>query len=434
MRSTSDIRSSIRRLNWTAALVVLVFGGGVAAWAATAQLSGAVIAPAQVVVDSNVKRVQHPTGGVVGELLVRDGALVAEGQVLLRLDDTVTRANLGVIRSQLDELRAREARLLAERDAETRIAFPAELTSREQDATVGRAIGGEQRLMEARRTAREGQRNQLGERITQLREEIRGLEVQVATRVREVELIRQELTGVAQLYRQNLVSTQRYIALQRDETRIEGDRGKLLTDIARSRGQIAEIETQILRLDQDFRAEVLTQLRETQGRIAELQERRIAAEDQLQRIDIRAPQAGVVHQLAVHTVGGVVQAGETLMLIVPQSDALALEARVAANDIDQVTVSARATVKLMAGNQRTMPDLHGTVSRVGADLTREQNGAAYYIVRLVLPEAEIARLPGGLRLVPGMPAQVFIQTGDRTALDYLVRPLTEQLARTFRER
>ena len=228
------------------------------------------------------------------------------------------------------------------------------------------------------------------------------------------------------------------MTLQRDKARLEGERGQYIADIARAQGKISETELQILQLDQDFRSDVLKDLRETQGKVAEFTERVTAAEDQLGRVDIRAPQAGTVLQLTVHTVGGVIKAGETIMEIVPSGDALVIEAKVAPQDIDQVAVGAQAAVRIMAGEHRTMQDIIGVLTRVSADLTRdrtqgEQTGQAYYLVRVSLPKEELRRLHG-LRLVPGMPAEVFIQTYDRTPLQYLLKPLRDQVARTFRER
>jgi HlyD family secretion protein len=429
-----EVRHAVRRLNRAAVLTVLLFMVGFGGWAANAMLSGAVIAPGLIVVESNVKRVQHPTGGVVGQILVREGAAVAEGDVVVRLDDTQIRANLGIVQVQIDELSAREARLLAERDGAKEIDFPVTLTERAADPVIARTLAGEQGLIEARRTSREGQKAQLRERIAQLAQEIEGLSAQLAAKTGEDRLITQELAGVAKLFEQNLVSVQRLMALRRDQTRIQGERGHYVAELARARGRISEIEMQILQLDQDHRTEVLRELREVQGHLGELRERRVAAEDQLRRIDIRAPQSGVVHHLTTHTVGGVVGARETLMEIVPQADALVLEVRVAPRDIDQVAVGLSATVKILAGNQRTLPDIDGVVARVGADLTREPQGTqAYYVVRVALPEEQVARL-GGLRLVPGMPTEVFIRTGERTVLEYLLKPLREQIARAFRER
>jgi HlyD family secretion protein len=407
----------------------------------TTQLSGAVIAPGWIVVESNVKKVQHPTGGVVGEILVKEGGQVEEGQIVLRLDDTVTRATLGAVRSQLDELMAREARLLAERDEADVIAFPAQLLNRRGESQVATALTGEQRLFESRRTARTGQRAQLRERIAQINEEIRGLSAQQAAKEKELELIARELIGVADLYEKNLVSISRFMLLQRDQTRLQGERGQLIADSARAKGKISETELQIIQLDQDFRSDVLKDQREAQGKIAELKERVIAAEDQLKRVDLRAPQSGVVHQLTVHTVGGVISNAETIMLIVPQADDLVVEAKVTPSDIDQVTIGAKANVRIMAGNQRTMPEVAGIVTRVSADLTREQQNAqqagaqpqAYYTVRVSLPPDQVARLQD-LRLVPGMPVEAFIQTHERTPLQYILKPLQEQIARTFRER
>jgi HlyD family secretion protein len=228
------------------------------------------------------------------------------------------------------------------------------------------------------------------------------------------------------------------MVLQRDKARLEGERGQYIADIARARGKINETELQILQLDQDLSTEVLKDLRETQGKIAELRERLTAAEDQLKRIDIRAPQAGVVHQLAVHTVGGVIANGEAVMLIVPVADTLVIEGKISPQDVDQIMVGSPATVRIMVGNQRTMPDLKARLSYVSADLTREQGsggqaGPTYYSIRLALLPGELARL-GHLRLVPGMPAETFIQTGSKTPLQYLLKPLKEQIAHTFRER
>ena len=255
---------------------------------------------------------------------------------------------------------------------------------------------------------------------------------------REIKFITEELGGVTKLYNKSLVPITRVMALRRDKARLEGERGQHIAEIARARGKIGEIELQILQLEQDFRTDVLKDMRETQGKIAELRERFVAAEDQLKRVDIRAPQSGVVLQLAVHTVGGVIANGETLMQIVPRADALVIEAKVAPKDIDQIAVGAAVTIRIMAGDQRSTPDIRGTLTRVAADLTHEagaggQRGAPYFLVRVSFDEGEIKNL-GGLHLVPGMPAEAFIRTYARTPLQYLLKPLRDQMARTFRER
>jgi HlyD family secretion protein len=439
--SSNDPKRAIRRLNLIGLTVIVLAIGGVGGWAATTHIVGAVIAAGTLVVESNVKKVQHNGGGIVGEILVKEGDKVEVGQVVIRLDDTLTRANLGIVQSQLDVSQAREARLTAERDYTATIAFPASLMARRLEPNVATAIVGEEKLFEARRTGRDGQRSQLRERIAQTENEIRGLTAQQEAKEKEIRYIGEELAGVADLYKQNLVTIVRYNALQRDQARLQGERGQLVAEIARARGRIAETEIQILQLDQEFRTEVLKELRETQGRIAELQERVNAAMDELKRIDIRSPQAGLVHQLSVHTVGGVIGRGDTIMLIVPKTDALIIEAKVAPPDIDQVTLGAKVTVRIAAGNRRTMPDLEGWVKYVSADLTREQQATAagpltqsYYLTRVALEESQISRLQDDLQLVPGMPAEIFIRTQDRTPLDYLVKPLKEQIARSFRER
>jgi HlyD family secretion protein len=430
-----DPKRAIRKLNMVGLAVVVLLVGGIGGWAATSQLTGAVIAPGTLVVESNIKKVQHPTGGIVGELLVREGSRVEQGDIVMRLDDTMTRATLGVVRSQIDELMAREARLLAERDGADEIAFPEELTKRKHEKTVATALAGEDKLFHSRRSARTGQRAQLRERIAQSNEEIRGLSAQQEAKENEIKFISEEFTGVSHLYKQNLVSIQRFMSLQRDQARIQGERGVLIAEIARARAKISETELQIIQLDQDFRTEVLREQREAQGKIAELKERITAAEDQLKRVDLRAPQSGFVHQLAVHTVGGVIGNGETIMVIVPTADKLVVEAKVAPQDIDQVIPGSATTVRIMAGNQRTMIDLNGEITYIAADLTKDkdQQNLVYYQVRASIPEAEVRRLEN-LKLVPGMPAELFIQTHERTPLEYLLKPFQEQISRTFRER
>jgi HlyD family secretion protein len=433
-----NLRTTIRKLNLLGLAALVVMIGGVGGWAATSQLSGAVIASGFLVVDSNVKKVQHSTGGIVGQIFVKQGSIVEAGQILLRLDDTVAKATYGILRSQLDELVARRTRLYAERDGGDALTFPDELAKRSGEAAVAAAIAGEEKLFDSRRKARVGQRAQLRERVAQINEEIRGLTSQREAKANEIELIGQELVGVSDLYSKNLVSIMRYMALQRDQAKLQGEHGQLGAEIARARGRISETELQIIQLDQEFRTEVLRDLRDSEGKIAELRERLTAAEDQLKRLDIRAPQAGMVHQLTVHTVGGVIANGEIIMLIVPGSDDLVVEARVSPTDVDQIRLGAQTAVRIMAGNQRTTPDVMGHVTHISPDLTRDpptgpQPGMAYFLVRISLDEESVKRL-GHLRLVPGMPAETFIETDFRTPLEYLIKPLSEQIARTFRER
>jgi membrane fusion protein, type I secretion system len=430
----NDMQSSLRRHVLSVGVAALLLVVGLGGWAATTEFAGAVIAQGQLVVDSNVKKVQHPTGGVVGELRVKDGDRVKVGDIVVRLDDTQTRANLAIVTKALDEFAARQAREEAERDGQDTIDFPAELLARMDNPDVAKAVNGERKQFEVRAAARAGQRGQFTQRIGQLREEITGYEAQIASKISQVEWITKELAGVTELWQKNLVPYTRVTTLEREKARIEGERGQLVAAIAQSKGKITETELQILQIDQDMRTEVGKDLAEIRAKTAEYVERKITAEDQLKRIDIRAPQNGMVHQLSVHTVGGVIAQGEQIMLIVPESDALDVEAKIQPQDIDQIRIGQSAVLRFSAFNQRTTPELNGEVIRISADVTEDQkNGQRYYTVRVAVPPQEVARLEG-LKLVPGMPVEAFIQTSARTVLSYMVRPLHDQIARAFREK
>jgi HlyD family secretion protein len=414
-----------------------VFGmlaGGVGGWAGTTALSGALIASGSIVVDSNVKKVQHPTGGVIGEIRVRDGDRVKVGDIVARLDQTVTRANLAIITKGLDELFARKARLAAERDGAQTISFPDLLTSRASDPDIAQVMEGERKLFELRRTSRLGQKAQLREQAGQLNEEIVGMTAQQRAKKREIELITRELDGVRDLFKRNLVQLTRLTQLEREATRVEGELAQLVAAVAQTKGKIAETELKIIQIDQDLSSEVAKELREIDGKIGEFVERKITAEDQLQRVDIRAPQDGTVFQLSVHTVGGVITPGEAIMLIVPDADSLTVEAKINPQDIEQVQLGQKAVLRFSAFNAATTPEIGGTVSRISADINSDQRtGQSYYIIRISIPPEQLTRL-GEVKLVPGMPVECFVQTGERTVISYLLKPLRDQLMRTFRER
>jgi HlyD family secretion protein len=429
-----NARRSIRIHLVVSIVVAILLVGGIGGWAATSEFAGAVIAQGQLVVDSNVKKVQHPTGGVVAELNVRDGDIVREGQIVIKLDDTQTRANLQIVTKGLDELAARKAREEAEIDGMETVTFPGDLMARQGDPEIDRILVGETRLFEIRRKTREGLKGQLNERVAQSQEEISGLGAQVDSKDKQIEWIKKELEGVRELWAKQLVQFNRVTALEREQARLEGERGQLVASIAQSKGKIAETKIQILQVDQDMRTEDGKDLAEIRGKAAELVEKKVAAEDQLKRIDIRAPQDGMVHQLDVHTVGGVVTQGQQIMLIVPAADKLIVEAKVQPQDIDQVHVGQPAVLRFTSFNMRTTPELNGEVQVVSADVTQDQrSGASYYTVRIAVSPQEIARL-GEVKLVPGMPVEVFIQTNVRTVVSYFMRPFHDQIAKVFREK
>jgi HlyD family secretion protein len=425
---------SIRRHLIVGLTVVILLTGGLGGWASTAQISGALIAQGSIVVESNVKKVQHPTGGVVGEVRAHDGDVVKAGDIVVRLDDTVTKANLAIVTKNLDGLWARAARLEAEQRGLGRINFPPMLLDRAGDSDVTEVMANETKLFEVRVNGRAGQKAQLRERITQLNEEIAGLTAQEQAKDREISLVETELSGVRDLYEKHLVQLSRLTTLERDAARLSGERAQYIAQRAQAKGKITETELQIIQVDKDVVSDVSKDLRETNDKIGELVERKVTAEDQLRRVDIRAPQDGMVLQSTVHTVGGVITAGDTIMLIVPQADDLQVEAKVNPQDIDKLQVGQKTLLRLSAFNQRTTPELNGVVTRVSPDTTTDQRtGQSYYTIRVSMPPEEVARL-GDVKLIPGMPVEAFVQTGERTLLSYLIKPLSDQLMRAFREK
>lgn len=400
-------------------------------WIGTASLSGAIIARGSVVVQSDAKKVQHPYGGIVAEIRVKNGDAVKSGDLLVRLDDTLLRANLAGIEKSLGELRLRRARLLAERDGKPHIG------SFEVDGLhagiLSEAVQNETRLFELRAHMRNGRKAQIEERIKQFENEAWGYRVQRESIDSQVKFINQELEGTRQLWSQQLVPLSRVSALEREGARLDGVRGQLIAGIAQTEGKIAEARLSILQIDRDLFSEVGGEIRDVDGKIAPLEEQRVAAQDQLARVMITAPESGIVHQLSAKTVGGVISATEAIMQIIPTEEPVVVDAQVNPADIDQIKFKASALVRMTALNQRTTPELNGVVEQMSPDaISDPRTGITFYQVRISLSAAEIARL-NGMPIVPGMPSEVFIKTGDRRVYEMLLKPISDQLMRAYRQ-
>jgi len=404
---------------------------GIGGWAGSAQLSGAVIASGTVTVERHVKKVQHRDGGIVSTIFVRDGDPVEAGAVLLRLDDTQIRAELGIIEGQLTELTARIARLVTERDGTERFELPPGFVDNNKDAEI--AVAGELRLFEENRKTRASHKEQLSLRIDQLEVEISGLEAQRDAKGGELELIDKELGQIRSLHEKKLTPVSRVYAMEREAKRLRGEHGALVAQIARAQGQISEIKVQLIGIDQTMRSDAQREIRSIEVKLAELKERQAAARDRLDRAELRAPVAGVVHELAVHTVGGVITPAEQVLVIVPQSDDLIVEAKFSASDIDQVIPGRAARLLFSAFASEITQEISGRVVQVAADASKdERTGASYFAGRVAISPGELKKL-GDLKLIPGMPVEIFVSTGERTVISYLTKPLLDQVNRSFRE-
>ncbi len=428
-----EFKRSARKAILAGVCVAALTFGGLGTWAASADLASAVLAPGTFVVEGDRKLVQHLEGGVVSQLFVKDGDSVEAGQLLLSLDATQVRASLGVLRANLDAALAERARLVAEREEKAAVVFPDALIERGEDPGVQETVTGQNRLFEARLAAFEGRVEVLRQRIAQLKEEITGIEAQQRSKTRQVALIGEELAGLQELFAKGLTEKPRILALQRDQARLEGERGEHLAAIARAKKAIGETELEILQSTLQRQEEISTSLREVQTRILDLSERIAAARDRVDKIELRAPTAGVVVSLAITTEGAVLQPGETVLEIVPHDTRLVIEAKLRPDDIDSVAVGQTARLRLTALVQRTTPTLTGRVIYVSADRLEEQrSGEPYFLALVALDPDQIARLEGQ-PVLPGMPAEVMVETGARTALDYLVQPISDTLAKAWRE-
>lgn len=411
--------------------VMTILIGGAGGWAATAQLSSAIIAPGSLVVDRHVKKVQHREGGIVAKINIKNGDHVKAGEVLLELDKTQINAEMAIIRGQLIELTARSARLEAERDGSNKISFTKAMY--DLGAEARDVAAGEKRLFYANKVNQDSQIAQLRSQVDQLKQEIIGIEAQRVSKHAQFKLIELELKEVRKLHARRLTPVTRVYSMEREVMRLKGEYGGLIAQVARATGKISEVKLQILSIGQTASTQAQRELRTIEARIAELKERRIAAADRLDRSLIKAPQSGLVHELAVHTIGGVVTTAEPILLIVPNNERLIIEARFAPADIDQIVVGRKARLRFSAFDQKTTPEVDGQVLSVAADVTNDpKTGQNYYLGRIEISEEVRADLKD-LKLLPGMPVEAFISTGNRTALSYLVKPLTDQFERALRE-
>lgn len=411
----------------------LILVGGLGGWAATATLSNAVIGDGTIVIDDNAKKIQHLTGGIVSEIAVKEGAHVKVGDLLLRLDGTAVRASLGIVDSTLAQLYTRRARLKAERVGKE--SFTAEdLTAEPIDINANRnLIDGELQLFATRQSALVGMKKQLTERKNQLAQEIFGIGEQLRSIDSGLSIIEEEFKATNSLYAQQLVTMQKVNLLKRQRVDLEGSRGERLAARAQAEGKISEIDLQILQLDEDRRNENAKELTEVESEIAQSEERQVALRDQLQRLELHAPMDGRVYQMTVHTIGGIVNPADVLMLLAPDARALTVEAKIAPRNIDQIFPGQSVNIRFTAFDQRTTPEVSGTVASISPDaVTDQRSGITYYPIRISPYEQDVKKLQG-MTLYPGMPAEVFIKIADRSVLSYLSKPLMDQINHTFRE-
>lgn len=425
---------SLRRHGWLGLLAIIGLLGGMTTWAAMTEISGAIIAPGTLMVQSNAKRVQHPEGGIVAELFVRNEDVVEGGQLLARLDQTAIAASLEISEAQLREAFAREARLTAEIEDRTGgVLSSAALTLFAAEEMVP-LLTLEQQILKVRQATKAGRIAQLEEQIVQLNRQREGLVIQQQALEAQIAILDTEITDFETLYAQRLVAISRGTALNRELASMRGQLGQVVAAIAESEATAAERALQIEQIRDEYLTGILAELQETRALIAEASQRRIADRDRLVRTEIRAPQAGVVHESVLHTIGGVAAPAETLMMIVPTDEPLLVNVRIDPIDIDKVHAGQDVVLRLPGLNPRTTPELIATISRVAPDATLDtMTGQQYYAARIAIADEELARLPDGVLLVPGMPVEAYVQIEDRTVLSYLVHPFVEQLRRALRE-
>lgn len=415
-------------------ICVLILGGGFGGWAATASLSGAVIATGQLRVETNRQIVQHLDGGVVGEIFVRDGDRVEAGEVLIKLDDTLLRSELSALESQLFEIIARRGRLEAAQSGNATVTFDPELKSFAADNEQIQALmAGQRSLHKAKRESISKELDVMEERKLQLKDQIVGADAEVASLTEQSRLIGKELTDIRALLKKKLVQAGRVLSLEREAARLQGESGRLISQIAQLRGQISQIEIEGLRMEAAVREEAITELRELGFRELELQERRLSLKERLSRLDIRAPRPGVVLDMTVHAIKSVVRPAEPILYVVPSDSELLVEARVDPLNRDEVVKGQETVLRLSGLNTRTTPELFGHVKTISSDaIVDEQTGMAFYKAEVTLDEGELAKVANE-ELVAGMPVEVYIQTGDRTPFNYLFKPVTDYFETALKE-
>jgi membrane fusion protein, type I secretion system len=427
------ISSGLRRHVIIGLLSVALLVLGVGGLAAMIDFAGAVVGHGTLVVSGNVKKIQHPSGGTVAEILVQEGDKVKAGDVLVRLDPTMVAANRGIVTKGVYESLAQKARLEAERSGATTLDFPKALTDHADLPEAAEIIRIETNAFDAGVAARAGQKEQLRKKINELEQQLVGLHAQEDAVKRQIALAKDEVEGLRTLRGQDLVSTQRITEAESRAAQLDGQLGQIIASIAQTGAEIAGAELQIIQVEQDARSKASEQLADNSSRLNELIERKIAADDQFEKQTIVAPISGTVYQLAVHTIGGVINPGEEIMLIVPEKDQLVVEAQISPAQIDRVHADQEAILRFTSFGSRETPEYKGNVVTVSPDLiTDQRTGVSYYKARITMPQDALDDL--GARFVPGMPVEVFIVTGDRTVLSYLTKPLADQIMHTFRER
>ena len=399
-------------------------------------ISGAVVANGVVNVETNYKAVQHLDGGIVAKILVRNGDRVAEGDVLIRLDDTAARTNLAAISSRANDLMVQRARLEAERDRAQAIQLPAVIADAQgRDPTLAGIVAAQQTLFRARMAAHAGELGVARKRYEQAATDVAGLAKLLAARRREAELSAAELASVKPLFDRGFANQQRLMPVQRENARLEGEVGKLTSDLARTRGAAAEAELRLAQVQKEYTQQVVDELRKIEAQLAEVSEQRTQLGDKMRRIELRAPRSGRVHAPAVHTEGGVIQAGSTVLQVIPEGEVLLVDAQIPPQDIDKVKKGQAAWIRFPAFNAKSTPRLEATVSNVSPAqmVDQQQQGRQYFTVQVALAKGEMEKLPKGHDLVPGMPAEVYIDTGGRSILSWLLKPLFDAMSRTMRE-
>lgn len=438
--SKHDLNSLKRSLNhhlWAGCLLAGLLIGGIGGWATFASLQSAVIAPGTVVVQSNKQQVQHQDGGIIARINVKEGDHVSVGQVLFRLDGTQLNAEQGATSKRITELEIRKHRLVAERDNATKLTELSlnSLTVDDELLAHAKSVQDVQlKRFEKRKMVLEGRKKQLKERIIQLGQEVDGLEHIIKSKTKQLTILDKEIKALKRLKKRDLVPMSRFNTMEREKLSVKGEIGRLQADIAKARGKIAETKLQLLEQDDNFEAEALKELETVDGELAQLIEKQTAIEDKLKRLDIRSPSAGRIHELAVHTVGGVIRSGDTLLSVIPEKDELVIDARIPPFQRDRVGSDMSARIRFTAFNTRNTPELLGKVTWVSPDQTVvSETQEPFFKIRIVLNENEEKRLKGKT-IKPGMPAEVMITSHERTVMSYLVKPFADQLKRAFRER